>query len=238
GIVFNCGDGFNYANLVLNSANSGTANAQRYDNCEFNLNDTHPSSLLVLGSGNSGDNTRTTLANCRIKLTSINHSVSLGGQVRINGGSMPGTSTPTLGLFNFINGYKLTEVLIENFDFSALSNSAILFIASSPGAQREGIAVFRNCKLPAGWVGSLVSASFDSPNLRVEMYNCDSGATNYRSWVETWAGSVKSETVIVKTGGASDGTTPKALKMAANTNANEPLCHLLSPLLAGWIDTP
>jgi hypothetical protein len=68
------------------------------------------------------------------------------------------------------------------------------------------------------------------------MYNCDSGATNYRLWIETFAGSIKSETTLVKTGGASDGTTALSWKLTTTANANEYVAPLITDDMAIWID--
>lgn len=69
------------------------------------------------------------------------------------------------------------------------------------------------------------------------MHNCDSGDTNYRLWVEDYAGSIKSETTIIRTGGASDGTTGLSWKMATSANAEYPVVHLESPEIVVWSDT-
>lgn len=63
----------------------------------------------------------------------------------------------------------------------------------------------------------------------MEAYNCDSADTNYRLWVEDYCGSIKDETTLVKTGGASDGDTPLSWKMASSANAEYPLHILRSP---------
>lgn len=69
------------------------------------------------------------------------------------------------------------------------------------------------------------------------MYNCDSGDTNYRIWTEALAGSVVSETTIVRSGGASDGTTSLSWKMVSNANAEYPLLQLESPEIVRWNET-
>jgi hypothetical protein len=69
------------------------------------------------------------------------------------------------------------------------------------------------------------------------MYNCDSGTTNYRLWIETYAGSIKSETTLVKTGGASDGTTALSWKLTTTANANETIAPLITDDMAIWIDS-
>jgi len=69
------------------------------------------------------------------------------------------------------------------------------------------------------------------------MINCDSGDTNYRLWVEDYCGSIKDETTIVRTGGASDGTTPISWKMEASSVAQFPLNILRSPEITVWNET-
>lgn len=60
------------------------------------------------------------------------------------------------------------------------------------------------------------------------MHNCDSADTNYMLWIEDYAGSIKIETALVKTGGASNGAVPFSLKMAASPNASYPTVPLES----------
>jgi hypothetical protein len=100
----------------------------------------------------------------------------------------------------------------------------------------NGIVIFRDCKLPASWSGSLVTGTITS-GARAELYNCDSADTNYRLIVTDYAGSITSETVIVMTGGASDGTTPLSWKMVSGANAEYPLVSLCSPEIVKWNDT-
>jgi len=62
-----------------------------------------------------------------------------------------------------------------------------------------------NCKLPSSWTGDPLEVR---TNLgRTIMYNCDDGDTNYKFWEATDAGDIKDETTLVRTDGASDGTT-------------------------------
>lgn len=238
GIAFNAGSAAaSFVQLMLNSAGNAGPNAQHYENCDFNVVDTHPSSFLQLGSQNASDAVRTKLTNCRFKMGNANQYISLYSTLHITGGSfIAGGATPNVpALFQLGTGSKDTNVLIENFDFSNLSSALVLFWAPTNG--RGGVAILRNCKLPAGWAGSLVSGAINYPNWRVEMHNCDAGATNYKSWIETCEGTIRQEVVIVKTGGASDGTTPKSLKMTASANANELTGALASPIISDWADT-
>lgn len=237
GVTMNCGNAAeNFASFRLNWAGQ---TFQHYESCAINLVDTHPSSLLNIGSQAGGDSTKTKLTSCTLKLSNNSQYISLSGTVHIQGGGMlSGTSTPSAGLFMHGSNAKELIALIENFDFSTLSTGAVLFTAPPSGSSgRGGAVLIRNCKLPASWSGKLLSAAFSAPGWRIEMINCDSGNTNYKLWVEDYAGVIRQEATIVKTGGASDGTTALAWKLTSNANANELISPLASPAIVAWNDT-
>lgn len=123
---------------------------------------------------------------------------------------------------------------VSDFDFSNAATGLNLVYSGIPAT---GSITFLNCKLPSSWSGGLVAGSPTLPGMRISMYNCDSAATNYRLWIETYSGAIISETTIVKTGGASDGTTALSWKMTSNANANEHTSPLVSDDMAVWIDS-
>lgn len=69
------------------------------------------------------------------------------------------------------------------------------------------------------------------------MYNCDDGDTNYRLWIEEPFGNVKDETTLVRTGGASDGTTPLSWKMTTGAEAKWPINYLATDEIVIWNET-
>jgi len=123
---------------------------------------------------------------------------------------------------------------VSGFDFSNAAAGLNLVYSSIPAT---GSITFVNCKMHASWSGGLVAGAPTMPGMRIAMYNCDGGATNYRLWIETFAGTIKSEPIIVKTGGASDGTTALSWRMVSTTNANEFVAPLITDDMAIWIDT-
>jgi hypothetical protein len=150
---------------------------------------------------------------------------------------LSGGTSPTT-LFTATFAFRPGSILIEGVDLSNL-NSAVNIFTAAP--QTHYPVVMRNCRLPASWptlTGTLVTGTIGCPGNRYEMYNCDGADTNYRLWVEDYAGSVKSETTIVRTGGASDGTTPISWRMNSGSNAEYPVISLASPEMVKWDDTP
>lgn len=231
GVDFVCGNGFNFANL---SIATGTW-AQHFSDCNLTLADTHPSSTFGIGTSDGGASSQTKFTNCGFKLLCATSDIRILGLVNINGGSFLSGSLSTAGnAFNVGGTSKDTFFTCENFDFSNLAASINIF--NTPGSVQVS-AVLKNCKLPAAWTGKLVTAAFSTPACRYEMYNCSSGSTNYKLWIEDFAGSIRSEIVVVKTGGASDGTVPVSWKMTGNANTNEVLGHLASGDIAVWNET-
>jgi hypothetical protein len=125
--------------------------------------------------------------------------------------------------------------VIEGVDLSQMSASGNLITTS--GIDVPGKLIFRNCKLPTSWSGSLLSAAVTLAGFRAEMHNCDSTDTNYRLWVEDYLGTIKSETTNVRTGGASNGTTTISWRMASNADAEYPHLALESGEIPFWVSS-
>jgi hypothetical protein len=68
--------------------------------------------------------------------------------------------------------------------------------------------------------------------------NCDAGNTNYQMGHYKYGGSIVAETSIVRTGGASDGTTGIAWNMTTLATGASYVFPLESPVIAQWNDSP
>lgn len=232
------GSGFQYIHgltFIAGSGASGTASIQAgntssrvtFDSCSFQLASSGTSSNVSFGAGGFGY-----YKSCTYKFAAAAHHVALGaGRVHIQGGSLLSGGTSPTSFFKGSVASALNFALIENFDFSNADAAMNLTDYDSGGR-----VVIRNCKLPASWSGSL-NVSTNSYFGVVEMFNCDSGDTNYRYRKATHLGTVQDETTIVRTGGASDGTTSWSLKMVSGANAEYPLLTLDSPERVQWNDT-
>jgi hypothetical protein len=194
-------------------------------------------SFFKAGASTSTTTSSVDLIATDMKFGAATQGVSLqGARFNWRGGSIlsGGVAISTLVTLFGSNDHGPGMAIIEGVDLSQMSSSGNLVNAT---ADVPGILYFRNCKLPGSWSGSLTTAAITLSGFRVEMHNCDSGDTNYRLWVEDYAGSIKSETTIVRTGGASNGTTPIAWKMATSADAEYPHQALESVEIPFWISS-
>jgi len=240
GVVENTGDhninffaGVAYIyGLTFKSATGGSAGAGTTDitiastgfyvveNCDFYLNSTGSSTL------NFGGGIR---KNCRVHFGDPTQKIETNGIVWTGGSFISGTSTPN-AMFGALQN---TTNLIENVDMSNLSSTVSLTSAAN-----AGFLVFRNCKLPSSWSGSVYAAAPSLHGNRHSVQNCDSANTNYYLWTEDVMGSVKHETTLVKTGGASDGVTPISWKIVTTANADDfPASAFVTDEIVRWNDT-
>jgi hypothetical protein len=236
GITFNVGSGVANASFVPGV--SGTANAvQTYDSCNFDL--------VASGSGcrvctlstatlNVRPN-RLVWNNCGVRFAAAGQGIAhIQGGFEWRGGSvLSGGTSPTV-LFpdgGGTNG-RTNTALLDGVD---LSNCAAGVNLVGVGTTHRAFTL-RNCKLPSSWSGSLTSGTLSILD-RIVMLNCASGDINYALWVEDYAGSIKHETTLVKTGGASDGTTSLSWVMASSADAEYPAVVLRSPEIQKWNET-
>jgi len=227
--------------LTLQAATSILPNAQNasnsvtLDHCSLITTGTTGGGFFSIGSANNITQ-KAVLLDCTYKFSgSSNIGCATAGVVEIKGGSfVSGTSTPSAGVFGGAASDRTgSRLLIDGLDMTNLASTVNIFRTFvSPGLFQ-----IRNSKLPASWSGSLCNATPLATGQRFEMHNCDSGDTNYRLWVQEYSGSIKTETTLVRTGGASDGTTGYSLVMATTANANASVAPLVSPEVSIWNDT-
>lgn len=186
---------------------ANTACTRVWESCSFQTSG--GSGLLTFG-GNSAVTSCTRLINCTFK-QSLDTTINLGGRIEIIGGSWLSGGTNVTNCFKAATGTARVEV--TGFDFS---NCAAGVNLADPGAIPSHF-VFRYCKLPASWSGKLLSTAGGAGSFGhgtvAELHSCDSGATTYRYRRETQYGTVVDEETIVRSGGASDGTTTISWKM-------------------------
>jgi hypothetical protein len=218
--------------VLLNSTGGGF---QVYEKCLFKLNNTSTSSIVSLLASNGSQAGKTKIIDSEFRFNRADiHNIVLCGATEIVGGSVTSTSTFTGQVFSgFGSSGEGSFATIAGVDFSSMGSSVTL-VKSVGASSAPGTIEFRNCKLPASWTGSLMQSGSTQAGWRVSMYNCDSADTNYRLWVEDFWGSIKSETTLVKSGGASDGVTALSWKMVTNSNANNAIGMLVTDSIVIW----
>jgi hypothetical protein len=141
-----------------------------------------------------------------------------------------GGTTPTT-LFGAAAAFA-GQAWVYGVDLSALASGKSLVDLSGAAPHRYR---FANCKLGSE-VAITTGTHVGQGGAVVEVINCDSADTNYRYYYEDYAGTITQETTIVRTGGASDGTTPISYKFVTTANSKWyfPLC---GPWVTIWNET-
>jgi len=232
GLILSCGSG---ASTVTLGLINGDSNWQVWDSCALRVAATGGASRLRIGPSSGGVEGACELINCTLKFGNTAQGLNIGwATVTVRGGGLDGAGSAITTFVATATATGFGGLLVDGFDFSA-GAAALNLIAS--GCAAPGKFIFRNCKLPASWSGLLFAGAPTHFGVRAEMYNCSASDTNYGLWVEDLAGSIKHETTLVLTGGASDGTTTISWKMATTANAEYPLIVLRSPEFYAWVDS-
>lgn len=222
-------NGFN-ANVYVYGVTfiSGDSTNSASINCGINTT-IENCSLQIRGTGSLAVISAPTYAkNCTIKFANAASALSFSGRHVWNGGSvLPGGTNVTA----LTTSSSSATVLMSGFDLSNLSSTVNLCNCASDGA----VFVFRNCKLPASWSGS-INASTIGKGSRFELYNTDSSATNYRIWIKDGYGDLTNEGTLVRAGGANDGTNPLSWKVVTSADA-EWSSPMVSGEIVAWNDT-
>lgn len=230
GLQFSLGNATSAASLQLGQSAGAM---QCLDSCAVRLTGSGSTARIQFGTPGVAPGL-VRLTNTTVRFASVAQGFAgKGANFEWSGGSVESGGTAlTTAIFRNGNDSNrmVTTWKISGVDLANLGTSCAIWEAGTNGT----VGVLRNSKLPAAWSGALITGTLLAGD-RVELHNCDSGDTNYRLWVEDYCGSIKTETTIVRTGGASDGTTAYSWKLASSANAEYPLLPLVTPELpAEW----
>lgn len=234
GIAFSAGDGANLAPITFGVVAAG-ASLYILQNCALILNSTTNNANQLIAMGSVNANTKEQL----VKL--INTTLRFGHvaqEIRVHSrfewidtpSAIAGATIPDI-LFTCYPTVP-AQVLVSGVDLSAMGSGKSLVNFASGG---QPIYRFANCKLGAS-VGIVTGANGGAGGPIVMLDNCDSADTNYRMEHHKYSGSIKSETSKIRSGGASDGTTPISWNMTSSAGASF-FCPLESPNITTWNET-
>jgi hypothetical protein len=229
GLSFNVGSGG--SGVPSFSAGGTTATQVVLDNCVINITSTSAGASITLsGASNSPLGSAVTVLNSTFKFANAGQKVNTSVQVEIYNCTLDGSgSIPTI-LFS-PGSTRASTVLIRDCDFSAMTTGKSLFDSAN-----SSIGTFRlyGCSIGSGTAYSNGATTTTAAGLSI-IENASSTTGTYSFYYEKYNGSVRDETTLVKTGGASDGTTPWSMKYTTNANANfGAFAFNIIPLPAVW----
>lgn len=234
GIAFQAGSGASSASVLAQGDNSL---GLWFEACKFVLNGDGGSSRISFGAAStSGYVTRLINTTMQFGPTNTNQFSTIRGRFlwENTANAIAGSTIPTT-LFASGTGIGL-DARFVGVDFGAVGSGKSLFDHSTK--QMPSRITFIDCKL--GSSVAITTGTVDGWGAPiVRLVNCDSGNTNYRSAVYMYEGSIVSESTIVKSSGATDGTTPISRKMvsSARTKFYAPLRSDWSDWIQFWDDT-
>jgi hypothetical protein len=228
GVIFTAADGA--FNGLLMIPEGGASVLTRFDNCSLRLGGTGSGGRIYLGAQGAATGTATELNNTTVSFAAVGQSIDVASTLkwRNTPSAVIGT-VPTI-LFNFSASNGGTVDCI-GVDLSALGSGKTIAAAA---ISARCVLNFLDCKLDAAVTKSGVPTTYGGTE--TNFTRSGSAGVNYTVYCQRVAGSLVEETIIVRTGGASDGTTPIAWKVVTTANCTYSMPFECPPI-AIWNDT-
>jgi hypothetical protein len=216
GVTFNAGSAANAASINLNNT-PNTIYIPRFEKCSFVLNNTNSSSLTIIGqnSSNSIQDSNIVFKGCSFVFGSTGQSLSMCSCALnlFDACVFAGTGTVPTNLFSTVFG-AISGNIIRDCDLSAVTTNLLTI-----GNNGNFVFNVQNSKL--GSAVNVVNGTINSwGQLDFKVHNSDNAATNYRYYRKNYLGTEQQETTIVRTGGATDGTTQISHNVNTTANSN------------------
>lgn len=225
GIIFVAGNSTGASSIIL--ANNASR-WLRFDNCSLRLGSTGAS--VIISSSQSGN--YWAWNNTTVSFSATGNSIQIMGKLkwRNTPSALIGSAVPTT-LFFPVTGHGLDLECI-GVDLSAVGSGKTIAgaVATSDGNRAR----FIDCKLDAAVTKSAVPLAHGASE--VDFIRTGASGVNYTVYSHRMAGLLTEETTIVRTGGATDGTTPIAWKVVTTANCIYSL-PFECPAIVIWNDT-
>ncbi len=228
GIQFSAGGAASGAGVLLSlgdTANTGLI----FENCVLGISATGSGGAIYIP--NPVADFLCELRNTTVSFAAVGQKIVVwGSRFRwLNTSSALQGTIPTT-LLNWDGGTRGGTIECIGVDFSA-AGSGKTILAANGGTGRR--ASFLDCKLNASVTKVASSLPFA---VDVDFWRSGSSGVNYNINRSRWNGTLDEETTIIRTGGASDGTTGIAWKIVTTSSASY-LAPFESPPIAIWNDT-
>lgn len=210
GLILTAGDGAAGSAASL-SVNASASTRSAWESCSFILGSTNSTVRVNLTTANSST---IELNNCNVTFGAASQGLSTSFISRVTIRNKPGSS--------FINGGTVPTALfkanpsgvliVSGVDLSALGSGTSI-IEASTGLHHSQ---FINCKTDAAVT---FAATPINSGATADFIGCGSTGNVARNERYQYSGTLTTETVIVRTGGASDGTTSYSWKVVTTANS-------------------
>jgi hypothetical protein len=227
GVIFVVGNSTGVVNFML----SPTTDWQRFDNCSLRIGSTGTNSKIYVGGLGGSGGTYIELNNTTVSFAAVGQGiiVTAGMKWRNTLSALLGTIPNNLFITNSARG---SDVECIGVDLSAAgSGKNIVGLISASDSQRYR---FFDCKLNASVTKSAVP--LDPGAGDISFVRTGASGINYTVYSQRQSGALVEETTIVRTGGASDGTTAISWKITTTANCTYSLPFECPPI-AIWNDT-
>jgi hypothetical protein len=235
GVSFFVGSGVN--NATISFANNSAPWGYSLRNLTLGITNGGGSSRVTFGVAGSVRDQSMVLQNVKLRFGTVGQAV-VASSCKLLWTDTPdsillGSIVPTNLFLNSVAGQN-SRWELRGVNLSAWTNgTTLLNIGASPGSC--GQFKLYNCKLGSG-VGMVIGSASGPGAPELWLYNSDSTNTNYRFYKYNANGEESSETTIVKTDGATDGTTPVSRMLTSSTQASF-YNPFQSEWFYGWNDT-
>jgi hypothetical protein len=225
GIIFITG---NSTGVASHSIANTAAQRLRFDNCSFRVGSTGNGRI---GIANVSASCYVELNNCTMSFSAVGQGIDLGGDLkwRNTPSALIGTAVPTT-LLVLVTG-RGGDVELIGVDLSAASSGKTL-VGTNANASGTKVRLV-DCKIDAAVTKSAVPGAHGATEVD---FIRTAASGNYHVFSHRVGGTLQEEITIVRSGGASDGTTPIAWKIDTTANANYSMPFECPPI-AIWNDT-
>jgi len=202
------------------------------ENCKIHIATTGADVKMFLGNGgvSTNDDNGCTIIDSEFEFSAASQVIApSNGRIRIYGCSIVNATIPTTLVYP--NAAVTHDTIFDGCDFSLVTGNLV-----NAGTRCSGRILFKNCKLGSG-VTILSSAVVGTGGVEIWIENCDSSSTNYRMEHYKYQGSIKADSGIYRSSGATDGTTPISWNMTTLSAGATFTSPLESPIISQWVDS-
>jgi hypothetical protein len=227
GIIFFSGGPSGVCGFGLPSATASI----RFDNCSLRLVTTGTTSKVWLSNTGGVVATYVEFNNTTVSFAAIQQCIEVGGLFKWRNTPSAVLGTVPTRLFALLTT-RGGEVECIGVDMSALGSGKTIVDAGVGGSNHK--LRFIDCKLNASVTKSSAPVSQGASEL--DFIRVGSAGVNYSVYRHRTGGSLTEELTIVRSGGATDGTTPLSWRIDTTANSNYSL-PFECPVIAIWNDT-